>query len=139
MGAVTTVDCPDTDVLIALGAALEWETDGTLDHVASCAACRAQLRELAELRHALTEGVVPRPGFVDDVVGALPSERSAGAWAAHLALGLVVSCTTAVALAVSSVGTSGDRMLLGLPVVSLLAGVAATAWLGRAPTEAVPA
>ena len=135
-----TADCPDVDVLVALGAALDWEAEGILDHVASCARCRAQLRELAALRRLMTESVAPRPGFTDEVLRALPAEQGRAPWSARLALGLVATCTTAVALAVASFGTSGDRMLLGLPVVSLLAGVAATAWLGRASTtDAIPA
>ena len=136
---MTTANCPDIDVLVALGAALDWEPEGTLAHVASCAACRAQVRELGELRHALTESVVPRPGFTEEVVRALPRERSGSAWGARLALALVASCTTAVALAVSSVGTSGDRMLVALPLISVLAGAAATAWLGRPDAEVAAA
>jgi hypothetical protein len=131
-----TADCPDVDVLIALGVALEWEVDGVLEHVASCDGCRAQLRELSELRHVLAEGVAPRAGFADEVMQVLPTEGSSRAWATRFALGLVASCTTAVALAAASSGTGSDRTVVALPLVSLVAGAAAAAWLGR-PTRTV--
>ena len=134
-----TTNCPDVDVLVALGTALDWETNEMLDHVASCGSCRAQLRELAELRHLVTESVTPRPGFADDVLRALPVEGSRAPWVAKLAFGLVASCTTAAALSAASFGTSGDRMLVALPLVSVLAGAVAAAWLGRTLPEAVPA
>jgi hypothetical protein len=136
MGTMTT-DCPDADVLLALGTALDWETDGTLDHVASCGDCRAQLRELAELRHLATEDLAPRSGFVDEVVRALPVDRNESPWVARLTFGLVASCATAAALSAASFGVSGGRMLTALPVVALLAGATATVWLGRPRAEAV--
>lgn len=79
---------------------LQMEFDGELDagrrpalaaHLESCAACRQEHEQLAELRAALAQAEVPvRPDFASAVMSALPpagwESRHARTWALPLAL-----------------------------------------------------
>ena len=83
---------------------LQMQADGELTrldgqrldrHLASCAACRAERRELARLDELLAAASVPvRPEFRDEVVAALPSaaweSRHPASWAAGVALAVLL-------------------------------------------------
>lgn len=83
---------------------LQLEADGELSrveaqrlerHLAGCAGCRAERRELARLDELLTAASVPvRPGFRDEVVASLPSaaweSRHPASWAAGAVLALLL-------------------------------------------------
>ena len=57
-----SVNCLDTDALVSVGAALDWDVPGRLDHLAACERCRAGLADLADLRGKLT-GIAAVPGI----------------------------------------------------------------------------
>ena len=65
--------CLETDTLVALGAALEWNTDDVLRHVTSCSQCRARLSQLAAIQSALEAEMQPTRGFTDMVVESVRS------------------------------------------------------------------
>jgi predicted anti-sigma-YlaC factor YlaD len=83
---------------------LQMQADGELSrleaqrldrHLASCAGCREERRELARLDDLLAAASIPvRPGFRDEVVAALPSaaweSRHPASWAAGVALVLLL-------------------------------------------------
>jgi predicted anti-sigma-YlaC factor YlaD len=59
------------DALVAVSEALDWDALPAVDHLATCAACRARLRELADVRDALVYAEAPAPGFAERVVASL--------------------------------------------------------------------
>ncbi len=64
-------------------------------HLATCAGCREERRELARLDELLTAASVPvRPGFREEVVASLPSaaweSRHPASWAAGVVLALLL-------------------------------------------------
>ncbi len=83
---------------------LQMQADGELSrldgqrvdrHLAGCASCREERRELARLDELLSAASIPvRPGFRDEVVAALPSaaweSRHPASWAAGVVLVLLL-------------------------------------------------
>ncbi len=49
-------NCLDTDTLVGVGAAIGWETEDTLRHIATCQECHEELRRLTRL-HGVLLGV----------------------------------------------------------------------------------
>ena len=70
-------DCPDTDRLVTLERAADWELSGLLEHLTTCSECRAELRDLETLRVELTAETEPRSGFTDEVLRSVTGERPA--------------------------------------------------------------
>lgn len=48
-----STNCLDTDTLVSVATALEWDVPARLDHLAGCERCRAGLAGVAELREEL--------------------------------------------------------------------------------------
>lgn len=69
--------CFETDTLVQLGAALEWNPDAALQHLATCSACGEQLKRLATLHAVLDTGIEPASGFTDAVLDSLRSDKAA--------------------------------------------------------------
>ncbi len=77
------------------------------EHLAECAECRAERRELARLDHLLANDLVSvREGFRDDVLAALPAAgweaRSPRAWRVPLAVTLALLVAAVALVGVSS-------------------------------------
>src|SRR5207237_1511391 len=64
-GVAAVSACLDTDMLASLSAALDWHAAGHLEHLQTCAACTARMRELEHVREVVASGVEPSPGFED--------------------------------------------------------------------------
>ncbi len=63
--------CLDTDTLVGVGAAIGWETEDTLHHIATCHESHEELRRLAKLHGVLNDQMQPMPGFTERVLGGL--------------------------------------------------------------------
>jgi hypothetical protein len=61
----------DTDALIAIGEALDWDVPGGLRHLESCGDCRAELDALRLSRSALTEREEVPARVVNDITRAV--------------------------------------------------------------------
>ncbi len=55
--------CLETDTLVSVGAALEWNTEEGLRHIAECGPSREQLREMADLSGDLAPVMEQETGF----------------------------------------------------------------------------
>jgi predicted anti-sigma-YlaC factor YlaD len=129
--------CLDRDALVTLGAALDWEIEERLRHLAECESCRAELKRLATVHSVLGEELQPAPGFADRVLHALrvePGARPARSRLPRLAgvLNPVLAALTSF-FAVAFVATGQGVPELGPPAlfVSLLVAVV-TVWWNRA-------
>jgi predicted anti-sigma-YlaC factor YlaD len=127
--------CPNEDLLLRIGAAVDWDVEGTLRHVSRCARCAETLAELGTLRAMLTEAHAPDPGFSDEVMRTIEAEERApiavtAALRARLPLTpLRYLCATVIAFAVLMVGggVQGGAATPAGPALAmaLLAGLAA--------------
>jgi hypothetical protein len=70
----TLNDCPNEDLLLRVGSAVDWKVDGVLQHIGSCDACAATLRDLRTLDLVLATSTPPDPGFTDEVMRAIEAE-----------------------------------------------------------------
>ncbi len=123
--------CIDVGELVGVGAAVGWEVDRLIEHLQACDGCRTELRELATVRIALTAEVEPRPGFIDEVMGALGpastfdsrAERRTGLLGsvASFSVTAILAGGTAI-LAVATVSSASAPV--GLPTMVLAATIA---------------
>ncbi len=125
-------NCLDTDTLVGVGAAIGWETEDTLRHIATCQECHEELRRLAKLHGVLNDQLQPMPGFTARVLGGLrapdPTPRSHRRWSFVGAFnGLLAGGTAFFAIALGSAGSA--PVSFGPPVLVVAMVVAiATAW-----------
>ncbi len=123
-------NCLDTDTLVGVGAAIGWETEDTLRHIATCQECHEELRRLAKLHGVLNDQLQPMPGFTERVLGGLraPDPRSHRRWSFVGAFnGLLAGMTAFFAIALGSAGSA--PVSFGPPVLVVAMVVAiATAW-----------
>ncbi|HEX9105720.1 MAG TPA: hypothetical protein VF832_00795 [Longimicrobiales bacterium] len=127
--------CPDTDALVDVAAALEWDVPARLEHLAACAHCRASLAELAQLRRELERvpEAVPVPasatgrmagasGVAPVVAGpSHPRESGRASWQAQLPV------TVATFLAAAATATLLVYLFAGTPSAPLTLAVAGVA------------
>ena len=125
-------NCLDTDTLVGVGAAIGWETEDTLRHIATCQECHEELRRLAKLYGVLNDQLQPMPGFTERVLGDLrapdPTLHSPRRWSFVGAFnGLLAGMTAFFAIALGSAGSA--PVSFGPPVLVVAMVVAiATAW-----------
>ncbi len=107
------------------------------EHLAACAECRAERRELARLDHLLANGVVPvRAGFRDDVLASLPAvgweARSPRTWWAPLAVTALLAAAAAIVTGaqsgVAAGGVSGVAAALGQMVLTGVLAASGLLW-----------
>lgn len=136
-----TSECPGIDALVRLGAALDWQMNGILDHVSGCALCREELSELAAVHAALSAEQRPRPGLVDEVMRELARAERPGA---SIRRGLAAALTPLLAgvtalftIALASTVTSSMQVGPEAIGAAVAAGIAAAAWnaRGRVPAR----
>jgi anti-sigma factor RsiW len=130
-------DCLDSDILTAVGQALDWDVDEPLDHLGTCQSCRATLATLAATRNTLARQVAVDPKLVDRIMTQLPVNRTEGpgsarAWKPVMVFnaGMVMITTMAVAV-MAAAQTSGP--LPGWPVAAagLVSAVGYLSWQRR--------
>ena len=124
--------CLDTDTLVGIGNAVEWNESSWL-HVAECATCQTQIRQLAAIHGVLDGEFKPRPGFVDEVVSGV-REAEAQRRARRRTLGILDFLNPALAgvtalLAMGFVAGGPSALELGPPILIAPAIAAAvTLW-----------
>ena len=130
-------DCVDSDTLTAVGQALDWNFDETLDHLGACPSCRASLATLAATRHALYKEELVAPELVDRIMTALPVNQaeepgSARTWNPVVVLNAGLVMITTMAVGVMAAAQSGGP-LPGWPVAAagLVAAMGYVSWQRR--------
>src|SRR5687768_335577 len=68
------IDCPDTDALAALSAALGWNAEERVAHIASCEPCRERMRLLDSLHAVMAEEMPVPAGLQAAILDALEGE-----------------------------------------------------------------
>ncbi len=68
-------DCFDSDSLVSIGLAFNWDCDGGLAHLGSCGVCRDALRDLERVHGALAHRVEPGRELVAALAGAIDAQR----------------------------------------------------------------
>ena len=130
-------DCLDSDILTAVGQALDWDVDEPLDHLGTCQSCRATLATLAATRNTLAREVAVDPELIDRIMTQLPvhqaeESRSARTWKPVMVLnaGMVMITTMGVA---AMAGAQSGGPLPGWPVAmaGLVAAMGYVSWQRR--------
>jgi predicted anti-sigma-YlaC factor YlaD len=137
-------ECIDTDRLATVAGALEWDVERRLDHLARCAHCRAELRELAQLHELLAGEIAPAPGLADRVAASIAAEQPAREprrprERAPLLLALVFALATLTAFTVLLLGPETGGAPASPPAQALaavLAGALAAWWTHRSAARA---
>ena len=117
------IDCPESDRLATLEQAAHWGLSGLLDHVSTCATCRAVMGDLETLHAELAAEAAPRPGFTDEVLRSVTVLDSVAAprrrYPSPVDLvniglaGLTATFAVAVAAGGGAAGTSATTVLAG--------------------------
>lgn len=130
--------CLDTDTLVSLGAALDWDTEGPLRHLSECKTCQEQLGHLASIHNDLAAETEPEPGFTDRVLRTLDvnhvdQPRITGGLSAFGILNpILAGMTVFVAIAYTSGGGGGQAQTELVPAVVIsVAAAGATWWWNR--------
>jgi len=132
-------ECIDTDRLATVAGALEWDVERRLDHLARCAHCRAELRELAELHDLLAGELAPDPALADRVAASIRAEQAAceprrPRERAPLLLAVVFALASLTAFTVLLLGPEAGASPASPPAQALtaaLAGALVTWWTHR--------
>ena len=133
--------CLDTETLVAIGTALDWDAMDALEHVAQCEGCRGQLDRLATLHGALAEEIDPNAGFTSRVVGSLVARETErippGFGLADLINPAFAGATAFFAIALASAQSGSIQM--GPPVLLAAAAAAGAAyWRDRSTSAVTP-
>ncbi len=130
-------DCLDSDTLIAVGQALDWNVDEPLDHLGACTSCRASLATLAATRQALAREEPVDADLVDRIMRQLPVHQAeepgfARTWNPVVVLNAGLVMITTMGVAVLAAGQSGGP-LPGWPVAvaGLVAAIGYVSWQRR--------
>lgn len=134
-------ECPETDVIVTIGDALNWRVEEGLRHLRVCEECNARIELLPLTRAALTSIEPVVDAVLDNVCDALRAaaraernrERRAGRWTA--AVETALSGTTAVIIVISS-GIEIGNVAAGVSVFAFAAGLL---HLGRAVSSRLEA
>jgi len=124
--------CLEADDLVALGAAVRWNVDEVLEHLAGCEGCRERLRGLRAVHHSAADSITPAAGFADVVMQAIGERHAAPTRTrfhmTSLLTPALAAMTTFFAVLMISSGDSGA--LTGIPVLvtCAAAGVATLGW-----------
>ena len=121
--------CLETDTLVSVGAALAWNTEEGLRHIAECEACREQLHELAALRGDLARVMEPATGFTDRVMDSIDARSAAPASLSGIGVlnSVFAGMTVFIAIGYSAAGAA--QTPAGLPAVLMsMAAAGATLW-----------
>jgi predicted anti-sigma-YlaC factor YlaD len=133
--------CLEADDLVALGAAVHWDVDDVLEHLAACEGCREQLRGLRAAYHAAAATMTPAAGFSDAVMNAI-GERNAARRSPRFRMTALLTPALAAMTAFFAVlmMTSGDAATLAAtPVFAIcVAAGLATRWWNRLSMSTVP-
>lgn len=87
-------DCLDSDALLALQEALEWDGTAGMTHLARCADCRGVLAEL-ELLHSAVAPLEPDQAFVSRITASLACAHAAEREPAQVTAGPTVPAALA--------------------------------------------
>ncbi|HVN33309.1 MAG TPA: hypothetical protein VMT45_15135 [Thermoanaerobaculaceae bacterium] len=68
-------DCLDSDSLVSIGLAFNWDCSGGLAHLSSCGTCRDALQDLERVHGALAHRAEPGRDLVDAVGAAIDAQR----------------------------------------------------------------
>ena len=113
-----TDHCLDTDWLVSVGTALEWDVPARLDHLAVCERCRAGLVELADL-HGELAAAPPLPHLEPATATA---HVKAGLATGMSPVGLDPAATTAPSMAGPASGTAHTGVMAQAPAAAGAAG-----------------
>ncbi len=136
-------NCLDTDTLVGVGAAIGWETEDTLRHIATCQECHEELRRLAKIHGVLNHEMQPMPGFTERVLGGLRAPglppRSDRRWSFVGAFnGLLAGMTAFFAIALGSSGSAPVSFGPPVLVVAMVVAIVTASWshlYGGGPVE----
>jgi predicted anti-sigma-YlaC factor YlaD len=123
-------ECPDTDAIVSIADALDWDVAEGLHHLQTCDECRARIEALRSTRTALSETEPVDDAVLARIAGALHTEaraertraRDAHRWASALetVLAAVAAPTVLVASGIE-IGSMTACLLTGALGAAFLA------------------
>ena len=130
--------CIDVDRLVTLGAAIDWKTEGVLDHLLACSDCREELGRMAMVHGALSAQEPVPPEVIGEVMSELSARReqrpSIERVLTRALTAVLAGMTTVFALTLvvsGASGASGTSTVSFGPVAGAAVAVAlAMAWWG---------
>ncbi len=125
--------CLDTDTLVGIGAAIGWETEDTLRHIATCQECHEELRRLAKIHAVLNHESQPMTGFTERVLDGLRAPgrtpRPHRRWSLVGAFnGLLAGMTAFFAIALGSSGSAAVSFGPPVFVVAMVVAIVTASW-----------
>ncbi len=124
--------CLEADDLVALGAAVQWNVDEVLEHLAGCEGCREQLRSLRAVYHSAADTITPAAGFTDVVMQAIDERHAAPTRPRFHMTSLLTPALAAMTtfFAVLMISSGDAAALTGIPVLvaCAVAGLSTLGW-----------
>ena len=133
--------CLEADDLVALGAAVQWDVDGVLEHLAGCDNCREQLRGLRAVYRAAADTITPVAGFSEAVMQAVGERHAAQTRSRFPMISLLAPALAAMTtlFAVLTVSSGDPAAWTGIPVlVTCGAAGLGSLWWNRFNMSTVP-
>ncbi len=121
-------ECLDTEKLVSVGMALDWNTEDALRHLVECRRCREELERLATVCDVVGSAMPADPGFTDRVMAGMAQGGTPQAqpwWS--VTVGLLVNPALAGMTALFTVGlaTQTGPMSGGPAAVAVVVGAMA--------------
>lgn len=132
--------CLESEELVAIGTAVDWLVEETLDHLQHCNRCREEIARLTLVHRALSAQEVPRAGFTDQVMASIAATDARRARARRLVsvslTPILAGATAFFAIALAATGPSPIE--IGPVAIAASIGVAALIALWDARQRARP-